>query len=451
MSQIILIESDDSLRAILKLNMMKTLGCEIIEKKTAQDAILFLDSTPNIDLVVCCEQVGLEKTGFRISTFLEMEESSIPLIVMGRKKFAYKNLVLIDAEKTWSDIIIAAGKELNIRPVFDESKNELDFVPIGIQYFYNLTSKNLGCDVYIKLKKSDDVQYIKRFKALDQVSDADIEKYKDGGLKEFYISKEHFPKFVNFFTAELVGKLNDPAVIAENRLRLNREAFEITIDRLHSLGIDENTVELVEESVKSMEASLKEDNALSMFLRTLRSDKFSYGYAHSYLCSLILHKVVSHFDWESAQVKEKLTFVAFFHDISLKENDYMTFNNEADLANSVLSIEDKKMVLNHALQSAAFVELFPKIPIGVGTILKEHHGSKTGIGFPETLSIGIAPISMMFIVVEHFVDEFLKLDKNPSTSDYEKIFKELGKRYNKITYEQTLRALKDMTLGKKSR
>ncbi|MEQ1666309.1 MAG: hypothetical protein ABL927_13140, partial [Bdellovibrionales bacterium] len=157
-----------------------------------------------------------------------------------------------------------------------------------------------------------------------------------------------------------------------------------------------------------MKSSLQEKDSLAKFLKTLQSNQLSYAYAHSYLCSLILHKVVGSFDWNSQQVRDTLTHVAYFHDISLKESALMEINSTKDLDVNKLNDADKKTVLNHALQSSIILERFPNIPSNVVTIIKEHHGSKTGVGFPDDLSISLTAISMMFIVVEHFVNEFLK-------------------------------------------
>ncbi|MDD4975980.1 MAG: hypothetical protein PHY93_16605 [Bacteriovorax sp.] len=448
MMQILLIESDDSLRSILKLNIMKTIGSDVIEKKNAMDAISLLEILPNIDLVICREQIGLEKTGFRLANFFETERHSTPLLVIGKKISEYQHLVVIDKDQSWQNIITSAGSILGVDVVFDDNKLTNEYVPVGIEYFFNITSTSMGCDVFIRVKKGEDFQYIKRLHSTDDFTREDIEKYRTGGLKEFYISKEHFSQFVNFVTSQITLKLEDKKLSNTDRITMTGEAYAITLDRIQSMGVDEHTIEIVEESIKSMQTLMGENNALASFLQSLRANKLSYAYSHSYLCSLILHKVVTSFDWQTSQIKDKLTFIAFFHDISLKEN-CMRYSSDAEVANSNLSNEDKKIVLSHANLSAAIVDKFPNAPQGIGAILKEHHGSKNGIGFSESLSIAISPISMMFIVVEHFVDEFLKIDGPPKAQDFEKIFEILTPKYNKVTYEQTLVALQNMTLNKK--
>lgn len=449
MTQILLIETDDSLRSILKLNIMKTIGSDVVEKKSAADAISLLEILPSIDLVICREQIGFEKTASKLAGFFENEKRSTPLLVIGKNVSNYKHLVAVDSNQNWETIITFAGKMLGTEVVFDTNNHADEFLPISIDYFLNITSTSFGCDVYIRVKKGDEYQYIKRLYAKDQFTRDDIEKYIAGGLKEFYIPKDHFSQFVNFVTTQLTLKLGDDNLSSPERIKLMTETYNVTLDRIHSLGIDEHIVGLVEESIKTMEKLVKGNNVLNNFLGVLRSKEHSYGYSHSYLCSLILHKIINKFDWYTPQLAEKLTYIAYFHDISLKEH-LMSYYNEKDIEKNDLSGEDKASILNHASQSAMIIDKFPDIPTGVGLIIKEHHGSRNGIGFPKTLNVAISPLSMMFIVVEHFVDEFLKLEDNPKIHDVEKIFEVLTRKYNNYTYYQTVIVLHNMILNKKA-
>jgi HD-GYP domain-containing protein (c-di-GMP phosphodiesterase class II) len=427
---------------------MKSIGSDVIEKSSASDAISLLEILPNIDLIICRDHIGQENTGLNLANFFENEKHTIPLLIIGKNASKYKHLVSISPGQNWKSIITSAGQILGVNVVFDDNKMANEYVPVSLNYFLNITSTSLGCDVYIRVKKGDEYQYIKRLHSTDQFTREDIEKYKTGGLKEFFIPKEHFSQFVNFVTSQLTLKLEDKKVTTVDRLKLTSEAYELTLERIQSVGIDDYTVEIVEESIKSMQTSLSENNALAVFLQSLKDNQLSYGYSHAYLCSLLLHKVVVNFDWATAQVKEKLTFVSYFHDISLKDN-LMKYRTELEVETSDLSNEDKNAVLFHAANSAAIVDKFPNIPTGISSIIKEHHGSKNGMGFPETLSIAISPIGMMFIVVEHFVDEFLKIEGPPKNQEMEKIFITLRAKYNKVTYEQTVVALESMILNKK--
>lgn len=441
--QIILLETDDSLRSLLKLNIMKSIGCDVIEKDNVADALSLLQILPDIDLVICRSDKSLKKEEHEIFQYLINQNQGTPLLLIGDVVTNYKHTVSLDPAHSWKKVVAAAGKILGVEVAEDDNRFASDYVPVGIHYFYNINSSSMGCDIYIRVKKGDEYQYIKRLHASDQFTRADIEKYKEAGLKEFYIIKEHFTQFVDFVTSQLVLKLDDASLQGTDRVSVTAEAFDISLERIHSLGIDGNTIEIVTENIKSMESSLKEKSPLTTFLQAMKKNKLSYAYSHTYLCSIILHQVIKQFDWGSPQMKEKLTYIAFFHDISLSENNSGRINNEIELEN--LSEKERKRMMNHALDSSIMVEKFPNVPNGVGAILKEHHGSKNGIGFPDTLSIAINPLSMMFIVVEHFVDEFLMIKGNVGSEDMKKIFAKLGEHYQKATYLQTLQALQKMT------
>ncbi len=443
MSQIILIENNDTLRDLLKFNIMKCLGINVIEKKNAFEAVSLLEIVPNIDMVICRENIESEKTGIKLARYLEKEKSSIPLLVIGNNVSAYPHLSAIDINQCWKSIIAKISKILNIDASMDEAKSINEFVPVSLNYFLNISSASMGCDVYIRLKKGNEYQYIKRLRSCDQFTRADIEKYQAAGLREFYILKEYYNSFINFASSHLSVKLENSSLTCIDRIQLGSEAYNLTSERIHSLGVDQHTVEIVESSIKSMMSSVREDDALASFLKSLRAKKLSYGYVHSYLGCLVLHKIFPSFEMKYLHDKDFFTFVSYFHDISLRD-DLVGYHSTTDVINSGLAKGDKLLIQNHAMISAAIVESFENIPSGVVEIIREHHGSKNGVGFSELLSDSISPVSMVFIVVEDFVDEYLKIIDNPTISNVNRVLEVLGKKYNKHTYEETVMALKNM-------
>ncbi|MBY0416060.1 MAG: hypothetical protein K2Q18_17950, partial [Bdellovibrionales bacterium] len=314
-------------------------------------------------------------------------------------------------------------------------------------YFLNINSTSLGCDVYIKMKKEGKDHFVKCLHSTDNFTRSDIEKYMNQGLQEFWVSKSHFVQFVNFVTNQFVVKLDEEKLESVERINVTGDAYKITMERIQSLGLDEFAVNVAEASIKSMTASINENNALGSFLKSMKVNTLSYAYANAYLCSLILQKVAI-FDWCTASIKDKLTYVAYFHNCSLKDEKLMKILSYEQLEAANLPSKEREIVLGHALQSASMVEKFPSVPEGVGTIIKEHHGAKNGIGFPEFINTTISPVSMMFIVVEDFVDEFLKVSEKPTKADFEAIHAHLSKRYTSHTYVLTLKALEEIIFKK---
>ena len=150
MSQILLIESDEALRDILKLNLMKSVGGDVIEKEFASSAISLLQILPNIDLIICREEIGREKSASLIAQFLIKEQSTIPLLVIGNISSDYKQLFSISADQSWKNVVTTAGRILGVDVAFADNKFIGSYVPVGIHYFLNLAMTDLNCDIYLR-------------------------------------------------------------------------------------------------------------------------------------------------------------------------------------------------------------------------------------------------------------------------------------------------------------
>jgi hypothetical protein len=346
-------------------------------------------------------------------------------------------------------MIDMVGKITGKQATSDGKNNEAAYLPIPVTYFLNIQETSMGCDVFIRVKKSEgEFQYIKRLNSNDSFNRGEIEKYISQGLKEFFIPKEHFTRFVDYVTDQLTLKFltPDPNV---NATQFNAEAYDVTRDRISALGIDERTVALVEENIKGMARSLGDKNALSDYLANLKKNSMSFAYSHSYLTCLLLNKILKSFEWESVSVREKITYICYFHDISVTDDELLKISTQAEMEKLELPRDKQALVVNHANKSAEIVDQFPQVPIGVSSLIREHHGVKTGVGFRTSLSISLSPISMMFVVTEDFVSKFLSYPTPPNKEQMVQIFTELGEVYNKVTYAQTIIALQNSILGNK--
>lgn len=450
MAQVLIIESNQNLRTILKLNLMKTLGLAVVEKNSALEAISLLEVLPTIDIIITRDNIANESSALDITKYLTSKDLLTPVVVMGKNETPYPHVCVVDISSSWKTTIEMTARVLGMLPSWDENLIMQDFVSIPVSYFLNIHNISIGCDVYVRVKKDEgQFQYIKRLHSQDYFQRSDIEKYVASGLTDFFITKECFPRFVNFVTDKLVTQLDQASLSGKERLQLTAESFAITLDRIHSIGIDEATAEIVQESIKSMRSSLKEGSALSDFIQMLQTNQLSYSYAHSYFSCMLLHSIVGQFPWNSHQVKDKLTYLAYFHDMSLAEDHLIRINSLKDFNAYEFKRGERDRVIIHALVSSQIVDRFAEVPLGVSVLIKEHHGIKSGVGFSDSLNATISPISMMFMVVEHFVDEFLKLQGTATKEQLQNIFADMKMIYDKSTYAQTLAALEMQTLANK--
>jgi len=249
-------------------------------------------------------------------------------------------------------------------------------------------------------------------------------------------------------TKEIIKSLRSEAYKDFDKFVLNSVAFDTAMERLKLFPIiDEITIELVDESLKSIAKSIEKADALMQFIKKLKNKNSTFSFLHTYFCALLAEKLSRFFEWNTPQARDKLMYLAFFHDFSLANSELSQINSASELETSELTNAEREKVLNHANLSADLLSHFREIPFGLSQLVKEHHGSKTGIGFPENLSISISPMAMMFVVIEDFANSFIK-NNISTTEDLETILEELEAKYNKLTYAQTLSALKSILLMK---
>ena len=239
------------------------------------------------------EFIGTEAIALNLSRYLKANNLKIPLLVFGKNVYSFTNIVEIESAHYWKKFIVTAGSllgtDVNIAPIIAP-----EYVAVDVNYFLNITTTCMGCDVYIKVKRGEnDFQFIKMLHSTDGFTRKDIAKYMATGLREFYTAKDHYSDFVNYVTTQLSLKLEGKNITGVDRIQLNSESFEVTLDRISNLDIDSFTIGLVDESIKSMQSSIKESSALGYFLAQLSANKLSYAYSHSYLTCLILHKIIS--------------------------------------------------------------------------------------------------------------------------------------------------------------
>lgn len=234
--------------------------------------------------------------------------------------------------------------------------------------------------------------------------------------------------------------------------------FLVTAESLTMFGITEENVSIAKQNIESMEKELEKEGALSHFIKFLKDNPSSFIYVHSYLLSLFLSKMVLSFDWDSRSIREKICYVAFFHDITLLDDELAKVNSDEELyrehtveydfssqskiKSTVLSPEQIEKIKNHASEASLLIEKFPSIPMGVSQIIKEHHGSKSGIGFNDTQSATLQPLAIIFMVTEDFILQFLAL-KTPSKDEVVKIISQLKDKYNKGSYRKAVLVLEE--------
>lgn len=336
---------------------------------------------------------------------------------------------------------------------YSKGKPTGKYIPVSIYKLLNIDPHNLGCDLYIKILKNGRDHYVKRLHSTDQFSKKEILKYIELGLKDFFVPEEQYESFINMLSLELLK-----TYALENKddldfFNIHSTTHEVISERIKLFGVDEITRNLVDDFIKSIEQNIKDEKNLAIFINNIKSGNHLYAFTHSYLIAYFSYQLAIHFEWNSDSAKASLTYLAIFHDISFVDMNLARYHSNSEL--EILSKKQQKEVIEHADQSAAIIEKFNNIPFGLTQLIREHHGTKDGTGFPDFLSMNVSPMAMMFIVLEEFSIRLLeKLGKNsklPEKNFNEELKKEMNNiirkmetYYSKLIYLKTVNDLKEL-------
>ena len=179
-------------------------------------------------------------------------------------------------------------------------------------------------------------------------------------------------------------------------------------------------------------------------LKFLHENKSGYLFSHSVLMTFITSHIVSKVPWGNQQLADKLSIACFFHDMYLApiyENHPELREEEEILYHPSLSEDERELVAMHARYAGEKVESMSNIPMGVSTIITQHHGSKSGEGIMIGPSNEISPLAKVMQVAESYTNVYLEAARKKTKITHEEFVVQLKKQYAHRSYDAIIGAL----------
>lgn len=456
MFNILLIEQDGDFVDLLKKNIELELKCKLAGIFSLRELTKWLEQEKKIDLIICPQmlhQSTSPQMPAKIALQLSREHHSTHLFIYDSKD------PKVSISHTCFDV-----EDYNISQIIENIKKHLDpdkkfrkqdvpqYVPFEIHYFFGISS--FESDVFIKLKKKDGDQFVKRINANEEIDKSFLLKYKQSGMSELYIPKEFRFRFVDRLvenTLDRIKKINSSSTDnnVEKVVEIGDESFRLSAGLLQEFGITEQTIKITEASIVNIKRSMSQQDKIAPLLQKLLSLELSYAYKRCHLISMFSLEVLKRIDWFSRdQLNEnfdRMTYAAFLHDIFLEDKKLLKVHSKMDLYKAELTDKEKDLITNHANLTSSLIQKYPKAPVHVDIIIKQHHGTTNGIGFSENINSGLAKLSILFIVVESFVIRLLDFKKGEES--IKDIFEDLYDHYSLPSYRKVVDALKDTVIA----
>ena len=425
-----MVESENGYRKLLGLNLSVYVGVGIIYKYSADDVIRFLKQDSDIQAIISQESVGGEETILKIYYYIVSNALGIPIILSGH---CSKLIGKIDMypKKDWHKIVKKCAAFLDVSAKDMASKDVDKYYPVPIEMFFAMTTTSV--DIFIH-QDGDRFKFF--LSAGKKINRENIRKrFLANETYLFVLSKERI-KFIEDFSKQVFKFIKQQNISVEERVKVTGMAFERVHEIVKSMGMSAPAIKMAKATVESIVMIASSSCGLSDLMDILDGSEDSYLYHHSLLISIVSHQLIGGMGWGNREQKIKIAFAAFFHDITIPDENLCRINSEDELNSYAISEQDKNDVLRHAYNGAELVKNMSDIPFGVDTIMLQHHGALNGVGFKREEQDGrMAFLSKVFLVVEDCVDCLL------GGESHERVMQNLANRYSQGDFEKIVAAL----------
>lgn len=409
MKSTLLVENNQELESFYSLNLQTWVGAKVIPKKEAKFCTQILNEKSDISCIITKARNGLEKSAEAIQELLKKNNKNIPLIIVGQSSVEGENVVHLPSALDIKPLIQNVAKALNVTAQDMAKLAVPDYFAIPLNYFMAL--KRSVSNVY-----EEDIDnagtYKLKLSANEDFDPEIIKSYNQKGVSQLYVHKADRLKFVSNVTMELVSKIAPEDLNENEQIAAAEMGQKLLGQKLALIGINEETTKLANKQMKIMSNNAKKFTKMRKLLKRLMSNKAGYHFKHGQILTYICNHMMANIDWGNEEQKKKISFVAFFHDIALENDEQSMIHSEDDLKASNLDPRERELVNKHAQLAAELVQKFPHAPMGADQIVRQHHGITHGIGFSKTYGGNLSPMTIVFILSEELTDNIIRSGKD---------------------------------------
>lgn len=297
-----------------------------------------------------------------------------------------------------------------------------------------LEFKEYPFDCFVRIKKASGPAYIQIFRENDEVELDDVYKYKDKGAKNVFASVEKINEKMKILETALRSEaaqeyVNDPEKVFQL-------STEYTLDVLKETGL-QLPDGLVEKNKEAFDATkeIVNDYKTKSELKSLLKGQDNLYYKHVSMTSLIACFILEEVNLDDSANRQKLCSAAYMQNIYLQNEDELLVFEEAQLER--FNEEDKERIIKHPQLAVDLLSKNPLVDVDVMKLIKEQHGDKRGMTFPEVFASS-SKMSLIFQVSSLFSLLFLISYERSEDGEVDtlKIFEKVSERLN--TKDQSL-------------
>jgi HD-GYP domain-containing protein (c-di-GMP phosphodiesterase class II) len=429
---VLLIEKSPTFQDLFVLNLTTYLAAEVKVVDQAAPALASLQQTP-FQLIITRTHCGAENTAEILTQYLEKTENKTPLIILGQLAKALPSFAHVKGSLDLRGVIRHSAQALGITAQQMAERKVADFYPLPAKCFewvscprtniYNQTSTN-EWQIFLPEKKTFDKSLLR-------------------GQTQLYVESEKRLEAVNQISAEMISSLEDSELNLHEQLQAHDSNRDLLAKKCQLMGINEETVKLAQKNIAAMTSNMKKNPQLGQLLKRMLDNQNSYLFRHAQLVTYISLHIVKNIDWGTPEQEEKMSFIAFFHDIALENDEQAKITTKANLRLSKIDVKSKNLVEKHAQIAAELVHKYPHTPMGADQIIRQHHGMLNGMGFSEHFGANLSPMAIVLIIADECARLMLTHPQQNSMTFY---VQQLKVTFATTRFQKILEILEKVTL-----
>jgi hypothetical protein len=453
MYRVLLVSDNEKINDLYFINLFAYTAVKIITKPNYAEGFKLLEVLPDIDIIITLKENEKELTILELNEYLNnkiKKNNKTSIIIMGEKEQTVKDIDNVIAISNIFDIKTlnqTVAKFFEINAMKMANRPVPDYFPIPVDIFSSI--KETPCDLYFRNKKSaTEFEYVKSYNQGNDISNIkDDLILKD--IDYLYVPSEKRLFFINQASANILHFLNKEDLPMEERIELISKGIEvIAFEVLKDEVAVNDVVYFSKMCVNATLKVIKDTPQFKHLFNAMLKYKDEYIFVHSILATYVASKIIENISWGIQEHLDKVTFVLFYHDIFLvqffhnhpnikTENQFLLNNEINDDLKDIISEKEKELILNHARLASELLTTLKHIPLGADTIIKQHHGLSSGVGFTDNYEEYISSLSKVIIIAEDFTIQLL----NDHNISHKKVIKKLYKKYPKSSYKKMISAL----------
>lgn len=335
---------------------------------------------------ICVEDV--------INLFQANEDISI--ISLGVPKSTFENVEIVDEHITIPDLLKNLSTKLNITAEQMVKIKHADYMPIPHRFLSRLIFS--PCDIYIK----KEARYELTVEAGKSISEDFLDELNENS--EVYIDSIKRLSFTDSFTdqfSKMSNLLTDFATDIDQKTENLEKVMSFVARDFKNGGMQPESIEIAESCINAIIDTPMDSPLLHKLKENMISRSVTVRSVNSFAIAFIGKHIIDSLDWILENGQQDIATAAFFHDLILDEDDQLKVGTEDELNKLGLNPEKEQIIREHPRLIWSVLRGVKSISEQAKTLVKEQHGSTTGVGFLTDLD-DLKPLSKIFIVSNYW-------------------------------------------------